>query len=196
MIKPAHTSEQAALLVQRIQEGDSAAESSFVKLFTRGVTFILIKETRESSIVQDLFQETFRIAIEKIRNGDIRDPRKINGFMASTARYVVIDHYRREAKHDKRANAEEPESLPMTEQSPLQRLLRQEHSQFVRKVIGDLNSERDRQLLSRFFIKGEEKAYICKVLNLTDLHFNRVLHRAKRRYRDLFLKKVGNNENM
>jgi hypothetical protein len=37
-----------------------------------------------------LYQETFRIALEKIRRGDVREPEKLSGFMGGIARNLVI----------------------------------------------------------------------------------------------------------
>jgi RNA polymerase sigma-70 factor (ECF subfamily) len=56
----------------------------------------------------------------------------------------------------------------------------------VRKVLGELKSERDRQVLFRFYVAEEEKEKICASLGLTSLHFNRVLFRARERFRELY----------
>jgi RNA polymerase sigma-70 factor, ECF subfamily len=55
-------------------------------------------------------------------------------------------------------------------------------------VINELPSDRDRQILFRFYIAEEEKERICADLCLTGLHFNRVLFRARARYRELYEK--------
>ena len=45
----------------------------------------------------DIFQETFRIALEKIRKGQIREPDRLSGFIAALARNLVVGHFRRVA---------------------------------------------------------------------------------------------------
>jgi RNA polymerase sigma-70 factor, ECF subfamily len=55
----------------------------------------------------------------------------------------------------------------------------------VRRLLQEM-SERDRQILYRFYIAEEDKDRICADLQLSSLHFNRVLHRARERYRDLY----------
>jgi RNA polymerase sigma-70 factor (ECF subfamily) len=57
-------------------------------------------------------------------------------------------------------------------------------------VLAELPSERDRQVLFRFYLAEEDKDQICKDLGLSSLHFNRVVFRARERYRDLYLKKT------
>jgi RNA polymerase sigma-70 factor (ECF subfamily) len=37
------------------------------------------------------------------------------------------------------------------------------------------------------YVHQEDKDSICRELNLDSLHFNRVLHRAKQRFRDLMV---------
>jgi RNA polymerase sigma-70 factor (ECF subfamily) len=44
---------------------------------------------------------------------------------------------------------------------------------------------RDRDLLVRFYLNDESKEDICASLDLTDEHFNRVLFRARNRFREL-----------
>ncbi len=69
-------------------------------------------------------------------------------------------------------------------------MLHLEDSAIIRQVIQELPSERDRQVLRRFYLEEDDKDAICADLNLTSLHFNRVLHRARERFRELY-KKAG-----
>ena len=45
--------------------------------------------------------------------------------------------------------------------------------------------KRDRDLLLRYYVHEEEKPEICRALGLDSLHFNRVLYRAKQRFREI-----------
>jgi RNA polymerase sigma-70 factor (ECF subfamily) len=72
--------------------------------------------------------------------------------------------------------------------SQLDQLLAQEKAGIVRQVITELNSDRDREVLLRFYLREEEKEQICADLGLSSLHFNRVLFRARERYKQLFEK--------
>ena len=178
-------SESAADLVGSIRRGDRGAEDELVRRYRRGVAIILRAECRDPSAVDDLFQETFRIALEKIREGDVRDPRKLSGFVCALARNLVIDHFRRVAA---RRTAGE---LPLAELAspgadPLENLLRAERGATVNRVLGEMPSDRDRQILFRFYVVEDDKKAICRDLDLSSLHFNRVLFRARERYRELY----------
>ena len=64
---------------------------------------------------------------------------------------------------------------------------RDEVAKIVHQVISTMRSRRDRMLLLRYYIAEEEKELICSDLNLSHLHFNRVLFRARRRFRELLI---------
>jgi RNA polymerase sigma-70 factor (ECF subfamily) len=170
------------VLVGRIQAGDAAAESELVSRYARGVRMIVGRGTRDRSIIDDLCQETFRIALEKIRRGDVRDARRLSGFMCGLARNLTIDHFRRVRPADSIASADPWDPAP----SQLERLLADERAVIARKVLAELESDRDRQILFRFYVAEESKARICADLGLSSLHFNRVLFRARERYRALY----------
>ena len=172
-------------LVKRIIAGDAEAEEILVKQYGRGVRYVLRRETRNQDLVDDLFQETFRIAISKIRKGDLRDPSKVNAFLSSTARFTAIDYFRKASRHD--ASDIDDIDVAMPGESQLGLLINQEFADLVRQTIDELKNERDRAILFRFFIAQEDKQDICRDLDLTPLHFNRVLHRAKQRYKTLLV---------
>lgn len=169
-------------LVHRIRAGDPAAESELVSRYARGVRMILHRSTRDRSIVDDLCQETFRIAIEKIRRGDVRDPKRLSGFMCALARNLTVEHFRR----SRRAPALGPTAEADPAPSQLELLLADERAGIARKVLSELGTDRDRQILFRFYVAEESKARICADLQLSSLHFNRVLFRARERYRELY----------
>jgi RNA polymerase sigma-70 factor, ECF subfamily len=177
-------------LVRRIVAGDQQAEVELVEHYSRGVMFIIRRELGGASVVDDLCQQTFRIALEKIRHGDLCEPEKLSGFMCGIARNLVIDHFRRRAREESLTEIEEVAPLAHTAPNQFDELLLKEKSALVRKVITELPSDRDRQILFRFYIAEEEKERICADLGLTGLHFNRVLFRARERYRELYEKRV------
>jgi len=179
--------ERGEQLARRIMAGDADAENELIEEYSRGVLFILRRESRNADAVDDLYQESFRVAIEKVRAGDLRDPRKLGSFIISIARFVTIDYYRRESKHDNKDDIEETYHLTGSRDGQLSELMRKERADLARRVISELRSERDRRLLFRYYIAQADKNELCDELDLTPLHFNRVLHRAKQRYRELFL---------
>lgn len=174
-------------LVRRIRNGDPRAEEELITRFGEGLTFLLRRWTRGHSDAEDLYQETFRLGLEKIRRGEVRDPERLAGFLRSLARNLSIEHYRKAARRG--AREEEIESaadVTQPETGQLGQLLRKEKVSLVRRLLEELGSERDRQVLFRFYIAEEDKESIRTDLGLTAPEFNLVLFRARRRYRDLY----------
>jgi RNA polymerase sigma-70 factor (ECF subfamily) len=182
--------EEAAELVRRIQHGDAEAEADFIRRYRRGVAVIVARACRHRLPVEDLCQDVLTTALEKIRAGAVRGPERLSGFVAGLARMIVLEHFRKE---DSRGAIEARMPAPPQAAHPvaLDQLLREERARLVRAVLDELESDRDRQILFRFYIAEEEKDQICRDLALTSLHFNRVLFRARERYRELYRQRTG-----
>jgi RNA polymerase sigma-70 factor (ECF subfamily) len=177
----------SADLVLRIRSGDPRAEEELISRFGDGLSFLLRRWTRGHSDAEDLYQETFRLALEKIRRGEVRDPDRLAGFVRSLARNLSIEHYRKAARRGSREEDLEPAAeSSVLETGQLGQLLRKEKIALVRRLLDELGSDRDRQVLFRFYIAEEDKEGIRSDLGLTAPEFNLVLFRARRRYRDLF----------
>jgi RNA polymerase sigma-70 factor (ECF subfamily) len=174
-------------LVRRIRSGDPSAEAELVARFGEGLSFLLRRWTRDHAAAEDLYQETFRLALEKIRHGEVRDPDRLAGFLRSLAKNLSIHHYRRGAVREVREeDLDAAIEVSAPDAGQLGQLLRREKAALVRRVLGELSSERDRQVLFRFYIAEEEKDRIRSDLGLSGPELNMVLFRARRRYRELF----------
>lgn len=176
---------QSGELVARILAGEKAAESELVERYSRGVAIILNRATGDQSLAEDLSQETFQLTLEKIRGGEVREPERLSGFICSLARNLATDHYRRSRRSEQVDDPDAVEMVAATAPSQLDRVLQAEKSKRVRQLLSEL-SDRDREILRRFYIEEEDKERICADLGLSSLHFNRVLHRARERYRELY----------
>jgi RNA polymerase sigma-70 factor, ECF subfamily len=176
----------ATNLVERIRSGDTAAEQELVDRHTRALNILLHRSVNRPDDAQDIRQDVFRIVFEKIRSGEVREPERISGFVWSVASHLIKDHYRRQKRWEGDSIDDTP--LPSKEASPLDDVLRRENARLVRQVLDDLPSDRDREVLSRFYLKEESKASICLEFGLASLQFDQVLFRARQRYRILYEK--------
>src|SRR5690349_15064888 len=180
-------------LVFRIRAGDRRAEGELVERYGEGLAFLLRRWARTQDAASDLYQETFRLALEKIRQDEVRDPDRLPGFLRSLAKNLCIDYYRRETRRgDREAPIESTGELPWpeAETGQLGKLLREEKIGLVRRLLSELPVERDRQILTRFYLQEEDKERIREDLGLSRAEFNVVLFRARKRYQALFEKAV------
>jgi RNA polymerase sigma-70 factor (ECF subfamily) len=188
--QPAAAPGVAAQIVDRIRAGDPSAEEELVRRFSRGLSIILRRAAADATLAEDLHQETFRVALAKIRAGEVRDPSRLAGFLASLARNLAIEHFRRRPPGGASLDADAVAHPASARAGPLDLLLKGEQAELARRVLADLPSERDRQVLFRFYVAEDDKRDICADLGLTSLQFNRVLFRARQRYRELYEKAV------
>ena len=178
-------------LVARIATGDPRAEERVVELYGRAVALILDRHTNGRPEAEDLFQDTFRVALEKLRRGELREPEKLPGFLAGIARSLAIEHYRKATRRKTDPDSEALLAVPASGAGQLGQLLDRENAGLVRQVIRELGTARDREILLRFYIAEEDKDRIAADYGMTSLQFNRVLHRARQRYREIYLERAG-----
>lgn len=119
----------------------------------------------------------------------MREPEKLPGYVAHLARNLAIEHYRKAAR--RRTDPAPPEDLDRpTSGGALDDLLAAENAALARAVIGELGTARDREVLLRFYLGDEDRDRLCRDLDLSSVQFHRVLHRARQRYKDLYLARV------
>ena len=186
--------EIAASLVVRIGKGDRAAEADLVSRYSRGLTLLLRRQTRgDLELANDVHQDTFRIVIERLRGGGIDSPERLGAYIRSTGRNVLIGVLRRRQRRGTHADTDTVQALakvPATQQRDVER---EELAAEVRLLLNELGSDRDRALLIRFYLLQQDKSVICQALQLSDLHFNRVLYRAKQRFRKIVEQSSAND---
>jgi RNA polymerase sigma-70 factor (ECF subfamily) len=177
----------AAWLVERILAGDSGAEDELVARYSRGVSR-MIRANGGQLAVEDLRQKTFELALQKIRQGELRDPEKLSSFILGVARFVALGHIRR-LRSGKETGLEAAELVVDPAPDPLDQLLQKETAQLIWQAINQLKSPRDREILSRL-IAEEDQRQVGADLGLTNLQFNVVLFRARERFKKLYLKLI------
>ncbi len=188
--KPATADEpQAAVeLAKRIQRGEKLAEHDFIQRYSKGLFSFLRRKTGDDDLADDLHQDTFRIVLERLRAGGLENPAQLGGFIHATAKNLVIAHFRKQARRKTEPDYATVENTSHHGISQSDATQRDEQAKMVRTLLTELRSERDRELLMRFYLCEEDKQSICSALDLSNKHFNRVIFRARERFRELLLK--------
>ncbi|MEO1368523.1 MAG: RNA polymerase sigma factor [Acidobacteriota bacterium] len=175
-------------LVRRIAAGETAAEGELVQRLGRGTSLLLRRLARDPELAQDLYQETFRIVITGLRQGNLQDPTKLAAYVRGTAKNLLRSEWR---KRDRRGPHDDVDDFPLVDPSPGQwrEASLAEDRAHVRRVLEELPSERDRQVLYRHYLEEDAKDEICSDLDIGTGQFNLVLFRARRRFRQLIERK-------
>ena len=115
----------------------------------------------------------------------MRRPEEIGGYIFQVAMNLLRNRRRSVAERaDRRVDSEVLGQLP-GEADPTDRWLEKKIAARVKRMLQELNSPRDREILVRFYLQEEEKDAICRDLGLEAEQFDKVLHRARARLRDL-----------
>ena len=92
-------------LTERIRQGDSSAEDEFARLFSEKVLIMNLARVRDREAARDLTQETMLAVLRALRNGHIREPERLGGFVHGTALNLIRNHLR--------ARGQEPKQEPL-----------------------------------------------------------------------------------
>jgi len=171
-------------LVARIERGERTAEAELVRRFGQAVKLILFKRTGKAHLVNDLVQDTFVVALRRLRAGEMRNPGALSAFIRQIAVNVSIEHFRREKRFV--PQSDEIISIYVTHRDYKAKLLDTPRLRaLLENALNQLSMPRDREMLRRFYLLDEDKEWICSDLGLSATHFDRVLYRAKQRMREL-----------
>lgn len=175
----------AARLAQDIHDGSPAAESEMVERYSRGLRYLLARRLGDDERARDSLQETFCIAIEKLRATRLENPERLAGYLRGIAVRVALNAGRRRNREPLRMENEAIARIPDSEPRQFDNISRDQTSAAVMELLDAMPVARDRELLIRFYVYDQDKDEICRELGLDSLHFNRVLYRAKGRFRKL-----------
>lgn len=180
-------------LATRVTAHDVQAESELVQRYARGVRFFLRRHAHDPAAVDDMFQEVFTRVIERLRRAALEQPERLVGFIHGIARNVARSGFRDAQRRGTVVALDDLEgcgALRDRHVGPLARLVLDEQVLLVRELIRALPQARDRQILYRFYLADEDKLHICADLGISALHFNRVLFRARQRFKALLERKT------
>ena len=181
-------SEVSANIVERVLARDANAEQEMVLRYQRGLKAMLYNKCADTALSDDVAQETWLLVIQKVRGGELRDNRRLASFIIQIAKNQLIMKFRASNRNQ---YSEQDLDLEIEDKShtPEQKIINQQLASSISEVLGELRKPRDRELIRKFYLIGEEKSDLCKEYNLTEAHFDRVLFRARERFKLLVEKK-------
>jgi RNA polymerase sigma-70 factor (ECF subfamily) len=178
-----------APLVARIQDGDQQAMAELYKTFSRGIRYYLCRHLGSQEL-EDKVHDTYLIVVQAIQRGELRDPEKLMGFVRTVVRRQVaahIDaavHYRKEM-----ADLEVGARVADNRSNPEQVAIREERTKLMMRVLRGI-SDRDREILTRFYLYEQPQEQICEEMGLTETQFRLLKSRAKARFGELGKRRI------
>jgi len=171
-------------LVARIHKGDNSGMEELYRLFARGIRFYLCRQLGMQEL-DDKVHDTFLIVVQAIQRGDLREPERLMGFVRTVVRRQVaahidqVVHSRRDEMH-----LDVGVRVPDRQRNPEQSMACKQKIEFMREILEQL-SDRDREILSRFYLDEQTQDEICAQMNLSETQFRLLKSRAKARFGEL-----------
>jgi RNA polymerase sigma factor (sigma-70 family) len=176
-------------LVERIRSGDPTGMHDLYQVFGRGVRIYLCRQLGMQDL-DDKVHDTFLIVVQAIKNGDLREPDRLMGFVRTIARRLVAGHID-QMVHRRRDDVAVESGVVISdkETTPEQKVIDREKVDLMLDVLREM-SVRDRDILSRFYLYEQSQDLICREMKLTATQFRLLKSRAKTRFAELGKKKL------
>jgi RNA polymerase sigma-70 factor, ECF subfamily len=142
-----------------------------------------LRRVRDPEAAADILQDAAVTTLEKLRSGEIARPENLGGYLYR----VALNHLRNHRRKDRSAvsSAEALDELPSSEnEDDWGNLGGRQWATAARRMLEEMPVARDRDILVRFYLDDEDKDSICRELQLSEDHFNRVIFRARNRFRE------------
>ena len=177
-------------LVERIRAGGSDGMADLYRLFSKGIRYYLCRQLGPQEL-DDKVHDTFLVVVNAIREGELREPQRLMGFVRTIVRRMVAAHIDR-AIHTRRDQMDLDPALrvPDPHGNPEEAAIFRQRNELIRRVLNEL-SPRDREILMRFYMDEQSQSQICTEMDLTETQFRLLKSRAKARFGELGKKKLA-----
>jgi len=150
-------------LADRVREGDSCAENELTAHFHPRILAMAVVRLRDLETAREITQESLLSVLIALRQGKLREPGKLPGFVSGTARNLINDHFRslRTQPHPMPLDPETPSSVNFATEAELL-----EQRRMVREALGRIDP-RDRVILLLTLVEGMNPREIAPRVGLS-----------------------------
>ena len=171
-------------LVAKIHSGETDGMAELYHLFSKGIRFYLCRQLGPQEL-DDKIHDTFVVVVQAIRRGGLREPERLMGFVRTIVRRQVAAHIDK-VVYSRREQMDLDSSIRIVDPrgNPEQAAIFRQRSELLQRVLGEL-SARDREILTRFYLREQSQEQICNEMSLSETQFRLLKSRAKTRFGDL-----------
>jgi len=176
-------------LVDRIRFNETDGMEELYELFSKGIRFYLCRQLGPQEL-DDKVHDTFVVVVQAIRRGELREPSRLMGFVRTIVRRQVAAHIDK-VVHTRRDQIDLDSTVRLAdpEGNPEERAMFSQRTELINRVLGEL-SDRDREILTRFYLLEQSQDQICSEMGLSETQFRLLKSRAKARFGELGKKKL------
>lgn len=176
-------------LVRRVRNDEPAALEELYRVFTRGIRFYLWRQIGAQDLT-DRLHDIFLIVTESIRSGELREPERLMGYVRTVVRRQVAGHIHSRREQRQKWSQLDFSPVPDHRPNPEYRVIRRQHSEMARRIMGSLR-QREREVLTRFYFEEQSADQICREMELSQTQFRLLKSRAKARLTQLCRSRIG-----
>jgi RNA polymerase sigma-70 factor (ECF subfamily) len=171
-------------LVERIRSGEPSGMEELYRVFSKGIRFYLCRQVGPQDL-DDKVHDLFLIITQSIRNGDLREPERLMGYVRTIVRRQVAAHINNvvQARRDQ-TDLEYGLTLSDVGPNPERRVINEQNLALAMRILNSLH-KREREVLMRFYLKEQTADQICSEMDLTETQFRLIKSRAKARFGEL-----------
>jgi RNA polymerase sigma-70 factor (ECF subfamily) len=171
-------------LVERIRDGEPSGMEELYQVFSKGIRFYLCRHLGPQDL-DDKVHDIFLIITRSIKNGDLREPERLMGYVRTIVRRQVAAHINQMVQA-RRNQTELDFGVALTDYhpNPERRIIEEQNLKLAMRILGSLH-KREREVLMRFYLKEQTPGEICREMELTETQFRLIKSRAKARFGEL-----------
>jgi RNA polymerase sigma-70 factor, ECF subfamily len=171
-------------LVERIRQQDPGAMEELYRVFSKGVRFFLYRRLGPRDL-EDKVHDVFVIVTQAIRNGELREPERLMGYVRTVVRRQVAAHIEAAVEARRSYSALDGTlALADREPDPERGAIAQQNEELALRILRSI-AKRDREVLMRFYLQEQTCGESCHAMHLTETQFRLIKSRAKARFGEL-----------
>jgi RNA polymerase sigma-70 factor (ECF subfamily) len=175
--------------VRRLKEGDAEVENHFASYFGNLLYLKLHARLRSRQLIEDIRQETLLRVLQILRHKNgVEHPERFGAFVNAVCNNVMLEFFRSEARHETAEDRlDDPPDTSVDLDAPLVNF---DTRRQVQRVLEEL-PEKDRRILQAVYLDETDKSEICRRHQVDADYLRVLLHRAKSRFRRVYLDQGG-----
>jgi len=176
-------------IVDKVQANQPEGLEELYRIFLKGVRFYLCRQLGTQEL-DDRVHDTFLVVVNAIQRGELREPARLPGFIRTVVRRQVFAEIDKvvQTRRDQ-VDFDTGTFIADQGQSPEESVISDQRAEIMRHVLAEI-SERDREILTRFYIQEEPQDRICADMGLSETQFRLLKSRAKARFGELGRRKL------
>jgi RNA polymerase sigma-70 factor, ECF subfamily len=182
-------------LARGVEVNDPNALEELHRRYNQGLRWLCLRLAGPDHF-EDAMQQTLVAVIDFVQRGMLRDPSRLTGLVNSIAKNICAAVFKIEVMRPKTFDsvADNPHVgvRLLAPDNPERQLLDNERLAIARNVLKEL-SDRDREILKRFYVDEQSPEEICRAMNLTPRQFRNLKCRAKERFTSAGKKHASGN---